>query len=105
MPFVVEAPAPEVSETKPIVEITDEQLKAEAAEGDLTTPPFVVFVAGGPGCGKGTQCAKIRDEFNLVHLSTGDLMRAEVASSSFLGSEIEKHMENGSPFAFIWRVF
>jgi len=96
MPFVVEAPAPEVSETKPIVEITDEQLKAEAAEGDLTTPPFVVFVAGGPGCGKGTQCAKIRDEFNLVHLSTGDLMRAEVASSSFLGSEIEKHMEKGS---------
>ena len=108
-------------------------MKAEA-EGDLSTPPFVVFVAGGPGCGKGTQCAKLREDsaslasvtrgglssesyvphfldcakdfwtwafnirhrpdpkasystcfgsktrpedFNLIHLSTGDLMRAE----------------------------
>lgn len=97
MPFVVEAPA--TSEpSKAVVEISDrelQQLKAEA-EGDLTTPPFVVFVAGGPGCGKGTQCAKLREEFNLIHLSTGDLMRAEVANSSFLGSEIEKHMANGS---------
>eukprot|EP00438_Fugacium_kawagutii_P027262 Skav214355 [mRNA] locus=scaffold86:483215:498428:+ [translate_table: standard] len=81
---------------KPVTEITEQQLKAEAAEGDLTTPPFVVFVAGGPGCGKGTQCAKLREEFNLIHLSTGDLMRTEVANSSFLGSEIEKHMANGS---------
>jgi adenylate kinase family enzyme len=56
-------------------------------------------VAGGPGCGKGTQCAKLREEFNLIHLSTGDLMRAEVANSSFLGSEIEKHMANGSFWA------
>lgn len=96
LPFVVEAAPTEPA--KAVVEISDrelQQLKAEA-EGDLTTPPFVVFVAGGPGCGKGTQCAKLREEFNLIHLSTGDLMRAEVANSSFLGSEIEKHMANGS---------
>eukprot|EP00437_Effrenium_voratum_P048713 CAMPEP_0181525952 /NCGR_PEP_ID=MMETSP1110-20121109/69233_1 /TAXON_ID=174948 /ORGANISM="Symbiodinium sp., Strain CCMP421" /LENGTH=1445 /DNA_ID=CAMNT_0023656773 /DNA_START=54 /DNA_END=4392 /DNA_ORIENTATION=- len=94
MPYVVEAPLPTAA-TKPVVEVTEEQVKAEA-EGDLSTPPFVVFVAGGPGCGKGTQCAKLREDFNLIHLSTGDLMRAEVASESYLGGEIEKHMKAGS---------
>ena len=48
LPFVVEA-APTSEPSKAVVEISDrelQQLKAEA-EGDLTTPPFVVFVAGG----------------------------------------------------------
>ena len=35
----------------------------------------VVFVVGGPGCGKGTQCAKIKEAFNYEHLSTGDILR------------------------------
>lgn len=95
MAFVVEAPAPEPP-SKPIVEVTEEDLKKEPGESDLKTPPFVVFVAGGPGCGKGTQCTRIKDEFNLIHLSTGDLMRAEVKAGSFLGGEIEKHMSAGT---------
>eukprot|EP00439_Symbiodinium_sp_Y106_P054523 s3681_g7.t1 len=95
MAFVVEAPAPEAP-SKPIVEVTEEDLKKEPGESDLKTPPFVVFVAGGPGCGKGTQCTRIKDEFNLIHLSTGDLMRAEVKAGSFLGGEIEKHMSAGT---------
>jgi len=37
----------------------------------------VVFVLGGPGAGKGTQCAKLVQEFNFCHLSAGDLLRAE----------------------------
>ena len=65
----------------------------------MKTPPFVVFVAGGPGCGKGTQCAKLKEEFNLIHLSTGDLMRAEVAKGSPLGEEIQQHMAQGSALA------
>lgn len=32
---------------------------------------------GGPGAGKGTQCAKLVKEFNFAHLSAGDLLRAE----------------------------
>jgi len=32
----------------------------------------------GPGSGKGTQCAKLVEEFGLVHLSAGDLLREEV---------------------------
>ena len=39
--------------------------------------PVALFVLGGPGSGKGTQCARIVQEFGFVHLSTGDLLRAE----------------------------
>ncbi|CEO94808.1 hypothetical protein PBRA_003621 [Plasmodiophora brassicae] len=39
----------------------------------------VVFVLGGPGAGKGTQCQRIVSEFGYVHLSAGDLLRAEQA--------------------------
>ena len=95
MQFVVEAPVP-AAPSKPIVEVTEEDLKKEPGESDLKTPPFVVFVAGGPGCGKGTQCVRIKEEFNLIHLSTGDLMRAEVKAGSYLGGEIEKHMSAGT---------
>ncbi|KAI7875323.1 UMP-CMP kinase [Lichtheimia hyalospora FSU 10163] len=37
----------------------------------------VVFVLGGPGCGKGTQCQFIKEDYGFVHLSAGDLLRAE----------------------------
>ena len=45
----------------------------------------IVFVLGGPGAGKGTQCERIVEEFGFTHLSTGDLLRAEVASGSERG--------------------
>ena len=44
--------------------------------------PKVVFVLGGPGAGKGTQCAKIVEEFGWCHLSAGDLLREERKSGS-----------------------
>ncbi|ORY99148.1 adenylate kinase-domain-containing protein [Syncephalastrum racemosum] len=37
----------------------------------------VVFVLGGPGAGKGTQCENLKRDYNFVHLSAGDLLRAE----------------------------
>ena len=37
---------------------------------------------GGPGSGKGTQCAKISETFGYAHLSTGDLLREERAKES-----------------------
>jgi UMP-CMP kinase len=37
---------------------------------------------GGPGSGKGTQCSKIVDKFGFIHLSVGDLLRAEQNSGS-----------------------
>lgn len=43
-----------------------------------------IFVdwAGGPGSGKGTQCANIVEHFGYTHLSAGDLLRAEIKSGS-----------------------
>ena len=55
----------------------------------MDSKPVVVFVLGAPGTGKGTQCEKICEKFDYVHLSTGDLLRDEIYSGSELGQEIE----------------
>ena len=53
------------------------------------------YVAGGPGSGKGTQCSKIVEDFGFFHLSTGDLLRAEVAKGTAQGKELEAIMKEG----------
>lgn len=59
--------------------------------------PNVIFVLGGPGAGKGTQCSKIVEQFGHVHLSAGDLLRAErAAPGSEFGELIEGHLVNGT---------
>ena len=55
---------------------------AAAAHGAAVGKPSVVFVLGGPGSGKGTQCARISETFGYVHLSAGDLLREERAKES-----------------------
>ena len=55
----------------------------------------IVFVLGGPGSGKGTQCAKIVDKYGFTHLSAGDLLRDEVKSGSKLGQQCEATMKEG----------
>jgi len=55
----------------------------------------VFFVMGGPGSGKGTQCAKLVEHFGFVHLSAGDLLREEVSSGSEVGLEIARIIEEG----------
>eukprot|EP00347_Sterkiella_histriomuscorum_P000705 403374821 len=44
--------------------------------------PVVFFVLGGPGSGKGTQCAKMVEQYGFAHLSAGDLLREERDSGS-----------------------
>lgn len=46
--------------------------------------------AGPPGCGKGTQSPKIKEEHCLCHLATGDMLRAAVAAQTPLGLEAKK---------------
>ncbi|KAG0720285.1 Adenylate kinase isoenzyme 1 [Chionoecetes opilio] len=55
----------------------------------------VIFVLGGPGCGKGTQCEKIVKQYGFTHLSSGDLLRDEVGSGSSRGKALNTIMEKG----------
>ena len=55
-----------------------------------------IVLMGCPGAGKGTQSAKLQDEFQLKHISTGDVLRAEIASGSELGKKISGIIENGN---------
>ena len=54
-----------------------------------------IIRCGAPGCGKGTQSEFIVEKYGLTHLSTGDLMRHEVASGSELGQLIESYTSQG----------
>ena len=53
------------------------------------------FVLGGPGCGKGTQCANLVRDYGFVHLSAGDLLREERASGSKDAELIQKIIDEG----------
>ena len=60
------------------------------------TVPRVLFVLGGPGAGKGTQCTKLSNEFKMTHISAGDLLREEMASGSPLGDLISSYIKEGT---------
>ena len=50
---------------------------------------------GPPGAGKGTQSQKLIEKYGLIHLSTGDLLRAEIAAQTELGLSAKKLMDQG----------
>jgi UMP-CMP kinase family protein len=104
------------NETKPVIELfetknlirkinaersvdevyADTHAALESIKACLKPPkPSAVFVLGGPGSGKGTQCEKIIADFGLKHLSVGDLLRAELNSASELAKEIQEYMTQG----------
>jgi adenylate kinase len=64
-------------------------------EGSLPATAQVVFVLGGPGSGKGTQCERIVAKYGYQHLSAGDLLRDEVASGSEAGKMCSEIMKEG----------
>ncbi|XP_067114220.1 adenylate kinase isoenzyme 1 isoform X1 [Osmerus mordax] len=55
----------------------------------------IIFVVGGPGSGKGTQCEKVVAKYGYTHLSSGDLLRAEVSSGSERGMQLQAIMQKG----------
>jgi adenylate kinase len=54
---------------------------------------FLIF--GPPGSGKGTQSVRLAEKFNLLHLSTGDMLRAEIAAGTELGRKMSTIMSKG----------
>jgi adenylate kinase len=54
---------------------------------------FLIF--GPPGSGKGTQSVRLAEKFNLIHLSTGDMLRAEIAAGTVLGKKMSQIMSRG----------
>ncbi|MCI8367133.1 MAG: adenylate kinase [Eggerthellaceae bacterium] len=54
-----------------------------------------IVLLGAPGAGKGTQAAKLIDEYGLTHISTGDMLRAAVKEGTELGLQAKKFMDAG----------
>ena len=55
-----------------------------------------IILCGAPGSGKGTQSAFIAQKYGVQHLSTGDVLRAEIASGSELGKQIDALISKGN---------
>jgi adenylate kinase len=54
-----------------------------------------LILLGPPGAGKGTQADRLQSDFALVHVSTGDMLRAQVAEGTELGEEAQRYMTAG----------
>ncbi|OQX97983.1 MAG: adenylate kinase [Bacteroidetes bacterium 4572_128] len=54
-----------------------------------------IVLFGAPGAGKGTQAKFIVEKYNLVHLSTGDILRNEIKNETNLGKKAQKYMDKG----------
>ncbi len=56
---------------------------------------MIGLIFGPPGSGKGTQAARVEKEFDMSHLSTGEILRSEVAHGSAVGNEAARIMAAG----------
>ncbi|XP_063513472.1 adenylate kinase isoenzyme 1-like isoform X3 [Pongo pygmaeus] len=57
-------------------------------EKDILKSPLIIFVMGGPGCGKGTQCKNMATKYGFCHVWLGQLLRQEAQRSTQRGRQI-----------------
>ena len=57
---------------------------------------MIVILLGPPGSGKGTVATRLSNNFNFRHLSTGDILREEIAEKSELGKQAKSYLESGA---------
>ena len=55
-----------------------------------------IILFGAPGCGKGTQAARIKEKYNINHISTGDVIRGEISRGTELGKSMQSYIESGA---------
>ena len=54
-----------------------------------------IILFGAPGCGKGTQAARIKEKYNINHISTGEVIRGEIARQTELGQSMQEYIAAG----------
>ena len=67
-------------------------MAAVATEGE---EPMKIIMLGAPGAGKGTQAKKIAEKFQIPHISTGDIFRANIKAGTELGKKAKEYMDQG----------
>ena len=68
-------------------------MAAVATEGE---EPMKIIMLGAPGAGKGTQAAKIAAKYQIPHISTGDIFRANIKNGTELGKKAKTYMDQGA---------
>ena len=64
-------------------------------ESSADATPKALILFGPPGSGKGTQARMLKEAFGIPHISTGDMLRARIASADPLGLEVQSLMQSG----------
>ena len=54
-----------------------------------------IIMLGAPGAGKGTQAKKIAEKYSIPHISTGDILRANIKNGTELGNKAKEYMDQG----------
>jgi adenylate kinase len=65
------------------------------AQADIDFVPGPVLLLGAPGVGKGTQAQRLMDEFGIPQISTGDILRGNIARGTELGKAAKELMDKG----------